>query len=1184
MQSGDTRHVFHDPSGRRRRRLRGLGTVGAVVAAICLTVFIVSLLVMPLVPHLPGLDAVRRRVSSRPPIPVVPSRQARLAHYLARQERDRLFADINRTRQKAEAFKGAPAQATPEIVAAFYTIWNRGAGLQSLKANADRLTHLMPEWLHLDTTGVALDTTDWNPKVTPYNRVVVRVAFQHKIQVYPILNNAKRGVFDPARVHKLLASPKRQQLLAGRVRDWVKAQGFQGVNLDFENLAPEDYARLPQFVALLTRTMHAAQLGVSVDLEPIRGRVPFHALGRAADFAILMTYPEHGGASGPGPLSSVGWYYQLLEDVVRQVPADKLVLGLGNYAQDWAETPAPSAPANISYQAALIAARDYAADSVPERAIDFDSTALEPTFNYNGPDGYRHEVWILDGVTAYNQWLVADRMHLRGAALWVLGSEDPAVWAFLGKSTLRRPPSALALQRVSFPDVVEFTGNGEILSVASNPRDGTRRVDVDSTTGLVTDVQYQSFPSSDVIRREGYHAGWIALTFDDGPSGDFTPSVLDVLKEFHVPATFFIVGQNAESFPELVRREYRDGHEIGNHSFTHVNMAAVSQSRDLLELNATQREIEAITGHSTTLFRAPYNADAEPDNRDELYPLRLAASKGYLFVGEVMDPQDWNTAELGPNGEVVRLTPQRLAANIIDQVNQYRGSANVLLLHDAGGDRSATVEALRLVLPRLQEAGYRFVTVSQLAGTSRDAVMPPLTSKDLPLVGFDRIAFATIFTLENLLILAFILGVSLAIGRALLMVPPALIGHFRARRKHFATDYRPRASVLIAAYNERPVINRTLATVLESDYPDLEIVVVDDGSADGTGDAVEAEYGWHPRIRLLRQPNGGKASALNRAIEAATGEVLICFDADTQIATDTVSKLVRHFADRRIGAVAGNVKVGNRHNLLTRWQSIEYITSQNLDRRVYALMNAVTVVPGAVGAWRRSAVAGVGGYFGDTLAEDMDLTFRLRRAGWKIETDSEALGWTEAPDSFRSLFKQRFRWAFGTLQCLWKHKGALGRYGFFGRLALPILWVFQVIFQILAPLVDLAMLYTMVNFTMSWLSRAQDASELPPLPGATHMLVSTGFFYAIFFVVEFFVAYVGYKLDREKIGDLKWLFLQRFVYRQLMYVVVWKAIAQALRGGRSGWGKLERKGTVAVRESVVAGGVSTAAGSAPASG
>ena len=1146
-----------------------LGTVAAVIGAVCITVFVISLLVIPLLPHLPGLSEARRAFGGRASILHVSSPQTRLTHYLAHKEREALRAEIEAGRNKAARFAGTPARATPDIVAAFYTIWNRGAGLQSLRANADRMTHLMPEWLHLDTTGVGLDTTDWNPKVTPHNKDVVRIAFQHGIQVYPILNNAKRGQFEPDRVHRLLASSRAQKVLVGRVRDWVKAQGFQGVNLDFELLAPEDYARLPRFVALLTQTMHEAHLGVSVDLEPAARHVPYAALARSADFVILMAYPEHGGASGPGPLSSLGWYYRLLQDVTAQVPPDRLVLGLANYALDWTDTPKPSLPATLSYQAALITARDYVADSVPERAIDFDSTAVNPTFNYVDDHGLPHEVWMLDGVTAYNEWLLANRQGLRGAALWVLGSEDPAVWSFLGKSTLRHPPGPAALQRVEFPDVVEFAGNGEILSVASNPRPGLRTIDVDSTTGLCTDLSYKSFPSSDVIRREGYHPGWIALTFDDGPSAQWTGPILDVLKEYHVPATFFVVGQNAQRFPELVRREYNEGHDIGNHSFTHVNMAAVSTKHDLLEINATQRVIEAITGHGTLLFRAPYNADAEPENRDELDPLRLAASEGYLFVGEVMDPQDWNTVEL-VNGNPVRLTPQKLVDDIIEQVNQNRQSANVLLLHDAGGDRSATVEALRRVIPQLEAAGYRFVSVSQLASTTRTAIMPAVTSKDLPLVGFDRIAFAAIFTLENLLVLAFILGVSLGIGRALLMVPPALAGYFRARRSLWVGDYRPPVSVLIAAYNERPVIARTLASVLESDYPDLEVVVVDDGSTDGTGDVVEEAYGWHPRVGLIRQTNGGKAAALNHAITVAKGDVLVCFDADTQIAPDTIAKLVRHFEDRRIGAVAGNVKVGNRMNLVTRWQSIEYITSQNLDRRVYALLNAVTVVPGAVGAWRRAAVQQVGGYVADTLAEDMDLTFRLRRAGWKIDTDSDALGWTEAPDSLRTLFKQRYRWAFGTLQCLWKHKDALGRYGFFGWLALPILWVFQVIFQLLAPLVDLQMLLAVYTFISSWLFSRDLTQDWQPMPSATHLLVSTGFYYALFFVVELFVAVIAFRLDKEKIGDLKWLFWQRFVYRQLMYAVLWKSVHQALRGGRSGWGKQERKGTVSLPEGVAA--------------
>ena len=443
MEPSNPRHVFHDPSGRRQARLARWGTAAAVVGAVCITVFVVSLLVFPFVPRLPGM-AGPRKVFAGNNIPGVSSRKTSLTRYLAHRERRALWQEIESGRKKAEAFAGRPATATPQIVAAFYTIWNRGAGLQSLRANADRMTHLMPEWLHLDSTGVNLDTTDWNPRVTPHNKDVVRIAFQHGVQIYPILNNAKLGRFDGQRVHRLLASRVRQQQLAIRVRDWVKAQGFQGVNLDFENLDPGDDARLPAFVALLTETMHGARLGVSVDLEPAPQKVPFGALARAADFAILMTYPEHGGTI-PGALSSLGWYYRLLGDVARQVPPDRLVIGLANYALDWTDTPQPTLPATWSYQTALITARDFGDDTRPQRAIEFDSTADNPTFNYTDGRGLRHEVWMLDATTAYNEWLLANSLGARGAALWVLGSEDPAVWSFLRKATLRQPPAATAL-------------------------------------------------------------------------------------------------------------------------------------------------------------------------------------------------------------------------------------------------------------------------------------------------------------------------------------------------------------------------------------------------------------------------------------------------------------------------------------------------------------------------------------------------------------------------------------------------------------------------------------------------------------------------------------------------------------------------------------------------------------------
>ncbi|HEU4751902.1 MAG TPA: glycosyltransferase, partial [Armatimonadota bacterium] len=424
--------------------------------------------------------------------------------------------------------------------------------------------------------------------------------------------------------------------------------------------------------------------------------------------------------------------------------------------------------------------------------------------------------------------------------------------------------------------------------------------------------------------------------------------------------------------------------------------------------------------------------DAEPTSAEEIRPVVLASQLGYITVGEKLDPQDWNLVHTAPDGTQVRRTPAAVTAALLADVRRDADDSNILLLHDGGGDRSLTLELLRLAIPRLRKQGFRFVPVSYLAGLDRARVMPRLSSKDVVLLGADRVTFATFFTTEAVLRLGFFCAIILGIARILFIVPLALAERRRERQHPPSGAFQPPVSVLIAAFNERPVIARTLHSILRSDYPSLGIVVVDDGSTDGTADAVEAEFRDDPRVRLVRKPNGGKASALNCAIQHARGSVLVGLDADTQIARTTVSLLVRHFARPEVGAVAGNVKVGNRVNLLTRWQAVEYITSQNLDRRAYSFLNAITVVPGAVGAWRREAVQAVGGYLTDTLAEDMDLTWRMRRAGWRLVTESGALAFTEAPDHVHAFWKQRFRWAYGTLQCLWKHRGALGRHGCFG--------------------------------------------------------------------------------------------------------------------------------------------------------
>ncbi len=1155
--SHPARAIFHDPTGRRRRwTLRVAVAIGALFLAVAI-VFLVSLVAVPVLPRTVGLSTPMRR-ALRPHLPEPVKPETRLTRFLLGQERRRLLAAVARDRREAAARARHAQQVqanAPAIVAAFYATWQE-TGLHSLRANAEHITHLMPLWLRIGADAKSLDTRDWNPEWTPHNHDVVKIANEHHVRIMPVLSNAHEGRFDTALAHELLTHPAKQRVLAGEVANWLASHRFVGVNVDLENLTEADARLVPGFLQRLSTVLHARGLEVSFDLE-VEGNIPdAAAVAKAVDFVVVMAYDQHYVAGEAGPLCGVDWFREVLERTRRAIPPGKYVLGLGNYAYDWVAGRPPGDV--LTYQEALYLAADNHPEEKPANVVDFDSLAFNPTFHYEDEQGRDHEVWMLDAVTSANERLLAQERGVRNMALWVLGTEDPSIWSFLDPQHPDAPADPRALARTSFPYDVEFQGDGELLTVAALPQPGLRDLDRDPATGLFTDESYERYPTTYILQRRGFRPKTLALTFDDGPSTPYTARMLDEMRALKVPGTFFVIGENAERHPDLIQRMWAEGHEIGNHTYTHPNIAAVSKQRATFELNATQRVLQANIGRSTLMFRPPYNADAEPTSAEEVLPILEAAKLGYFTVGEYLDPQDWRLRD--PGGAL--RTPQEIADRVIDLV--HLGHGNAILLHDGGGDRSATLAALKIFVPALRAEGYRFTTISGLVGEPRAAVMPPVSPSDRALLGGDRVAFQALFVTETFLRWAFLAGIALGAARVLWMTVLALLAWRRERRQRFPDVPPPTISVLIAAYNEQPVIARTIEAVLGNTVAPLEVIVVDDGSQDGTADEVEQRFAHEPRVQLMRQVNAGKAAALNRAIEASRGEVLICLDADTLFTRDTIGYLVRHFGDATVGAVAGNVKVGNRVNVWTRWQALEYITSQNLDRRAYGLLNAITVVPGAVGAWRRAAVLQAGGFRSDTLAEDMDLTWRIRRAGWRVGNDSQALGFTETPDSLTTLYRQRFRWSFGTLQCLWKHRDAVGRYGWFGRLALPTLWLFQIAFQILSPIIDLEILWTLVRVASGYFTRALLTQDWQPLPQAVDALSTVAFLYLFFFLLELMGATVAIVIDREKRRLLWWLFWQRFVYRQVMYAVVWRSLRTALVGHHAGWGKLERKNTATI--------------------
>jgi peptidoglycan-N-acetylglucosamine deacetylase len=481
-------------------------------------------------------------------------------------------------------------------------------------------------------------------------------------------------------------------------------------------------------------------------------------------------------------------------------------------------------------------------------------------------------------------------------------------------------------------------------------------------------------------------------------------------------------------------------------------------------------------------------------------------------------------------------------------------SMRIILLHDGGGDRAQTVAALPAIIDGLRAKGLKLVTISELAGAKPQAVMPPVEGSDLLAVRVDVGVFlflaAILWTLKWL----FYVAISLGIARAVLMAVLAVRAHAREPEPP-AGKADALVSVLIPAFNEARVIEGSVRRVLASEGVLVEIIVIDDGSKDETSAIVAKAFADEPRVRLLTLENGGKARALNLGLELATSDIIIALDADTQFEPLTIARLARWFADPELGAVAGNAKVGNRVNIVTRWQATEYVTAQNLERRALTRFEAITVVPGAVGAWRRAALDAVGGYPVDTLAEDQDLTIAIQRAGWRVAYDIDAVAWTEAPETLRALGKQRFRWAYGTLQCLWKHRAVIRTRQPQGLalVGLPQAWLFQIIFAMISPVIDLALVVSAIGTAIrvhqhGW---AQTQSDI----------LTMAIFWVVFTSIDLLCGFIAYRLEpREKIYPFWRLITQRIVYRQLMYGVVLRAIGAALSGPKVGWGKLERTG------------------------
>jgi len=1050
-----------------------------------------------------------------------------------------------------------PASYDP-LRAAFFVSWDPNS-LASLKKHYKDIDLLIPEQLHAVTADGSLTVVDYEhgqqrlqaapaqainllkeDKLHQWMRTIKATGVE--LPLMGLVNNYDGTTWRIKEMAEMLASPAARQNLTHDLTEFAVQSGESGIVVDFEEVPDNKQDDFQQLIASLAASLHAKNLKLMVALPARDDAYDYEFFGKLVDAVVLMNYDEHWLTSPPGPIASQDWYVENLRQVLEVVPAQKIIVAVGSYAYDWSEAKGKVSEAaqSITTQEAFL----HASES--ESQIEFDPNSLNPHYSYYDEHDHVHQVWILDAVTAYNELRASERMNVQGTVLWRLGSADSSLWPIWDNT---HPDDAVRQKIADIPpgpDLI-LDGDGDIWHFIDTPKHGTRSFTYDAPTDLITAERYDSYPLSYHIDQLGAAKKKVALTFDDGPDPRYTPGILDVLKEKQAPAAFFVIGIDGNQSPQLLRREYAEGHEIANHTYTHPDWEdqRLSPTQIKWELNLTQRLIESTLGVKTILFRPPYGIDHQPEFSEEVAHLPIAQEMGYVIVGQKIDAHDWQEA----NGR--QIPASQIVANVFHELD----NGNVILFHDGGGDRTQTLLALPQVIDKLREQGYELVSVSSLIGRNRAQVMLPLSSEERWGARADGFIFGIYHWSRLFIATIFMVGIILVSGRAVIIGILAIIEKLRPDRA-VMPDPQPSVTVLIPAHNEESVIVQTVTSVLASDAKNLHVIVVNDGSTDATRELLDTNFSADPRVLLIHQANAGKAAALRAAMSRAETEIVVTIDADTEIEPDAISKLLRHFSDPKIAAVAGNVKVGNRRGWLTRWQALEYITSQNMEKRAFDLLNCITVVPGALGAWRKSAIEAVGGITADTVAEDADLTIAIRRLGFRICYDEEAVAWTEAPETPGQLIRQRFRWTFGTLQSVWKHGDTLFRpkYGTLGFIALPNILLFQLILPLVSPVIDLLFLGSVAMWGMQKLH----VSWFPQLRSDDGDLLRSVLFFAGFLLIDALTCSVAFFLEKKEDWTLLFpVLLQRFYYRQLMYVVLFRSVKEAVSGRPVGWRGVE---------------------------
>lgn len=1098
--------VFEDPT--RKRWLYTVSTFVSMVIGLAV-IFGIAIAGIIIIPGLPMYHADGEKAVSAVSASALPVVEAIPPDMTSKWRQEQNSSRPSNLTPISQNLLFLPQPKNDKLVSA-YVLQDEANSVKSLEANADKIDIAYPDWFTIKEASCSPEQN--------INQEIKEIFAASSIYTVPRLTNSDGVNVYSDEFGSIIRSSSLRKCLLANIIPKLKSHNAYGLILDIDGLSEAESDDFLRFVSELSNALHQNNLWLQVVVPAGNRAYNIDVIKNYADFVVIGLNGEHYTTSKSGPIASQPWFTQAFDYFYGLVPHEKIMVGLGSYAYDWNLAEEEPFAKSLTYGQAVALARE--AESLPA----FEAESLNMVFGYRDRDNNIHAVWMSDGSVIWNQWNYVKDRDIAGMALWRLGSEDEIIWNFAGQKN----PDIKPIKKPNPLYSISITGKPEIYRLSNTPNNGEVALVIDADD-YIQSARYEKLPSGYELKSVGNteNEKRLVMIIDGGPDPKHTPEFLRLLDSHGIKAVFFVTAKEAQENTELLKSITDKGHLVGNRGGEYVDANTISRQELVDRVNETQKVIQRELLVNTRLYLRQYHSFALPANTADAAHIKDISEMGFFIVRANIDAQDW----------IAGITADEIRSNIDQGLEETGPGTHFLAIQGQGANSPETIKALESFIPQAKAAGYEFAAIDEAIGVEKKDIMPSLQEEEALFARALQFVAGLGSMIWPIVVVLFVVTTIFSLIRIAFMYYFASRSQKRDKKKG-----NPKVrwvSVLIPAYNEEQTIGKTLKALQRSHHKRFEALVINDGSTDKTGQIVEKFAESDTRIKLINKENGGKSSALNLGMRIAKYEIVVTIDGDTILQPQTIDEIIIPFQDKEVDAVCGNVEVGNVCNTLTAFQALEYITAQNFDRNALEEVNAINVVPGATGAWKRDKVLEIGGYEDDTLTEDADLTIKMLAEGGKIVYAHNARSYTEAPQTLSALAKQRFRWSFGTFQCLGKHRKLFFK-GRVGWISLPNIFVFQIIFPLLAPIGDIVFLIAL--FTGAY--------------GA----IFWG--YLFFTAMELISAFYAFHLDKKPKRLLLMAFVQRFYYRQFLYITIIRAIIAILRGKRYGWNKLDRLGTV----------------------